>query len=91
MAQVYRDEFKVDLLGPCYTSAGSVVSADLEAVTNAAGVVGFVDVKNTTVGKLLLNARCGGVVESRVATATKVWERPDVKDVESVFCLDLNR
>lgn len=91
MAAVYRTEFGVDLLGPCFTSAGSVISADLEEVTNAAGVLGFVDVKNTTAGKIILNARQGGIVESRVVQASKVWERSDERDVNSVFCLDVNR
>jgi hypothetical protein len=82
----------VDLLGPCFTSAGSVVAAHLEDATNAAAVTGFCEVRNSTAGKILLNARNGGVVESRVINAAKVWEREGEElDVKKVFCLDLNR
>lgn len=91
MAEIYRKDFGVNLLGSSFTSAGSVVAAHLEEVTNAAGVQGFSEIKNSTIGKILLNARNGGVVESRVVKATKVWEkRKEPEDVKKIYCLDLN-
>lgn len=91
MAEIYRNDFGVNLLGPTFTSAGSVVAAHLEEATNAAGVQGFSELKNSTIGKILLNARNGGVVESRVVRASKVWEkRKEPADAKKVYCLDLN-
>ena len=90
MAEIYRKDFGVDLLGPSFSSAGSVVASHLEEVTNAAAVQGFSDVRNSTIGKIL-NARNGSVVESRVVKASKIWERKEGPiDTKKVFCLDLN-
>ena len=90
MAEIYRSELGVDMLGPSFTSAGAVVAAHLEDATNSAAVQGFCEIKNGTVGRILLNARNGGIVESRVVQASKIWEREDPVDTAKVFCLDVN-
>jgi hypothetical protein len=90
MTEIYREHFGVDMLGPSFTSAGSVVAAHLEESTNAKGVQGYCEIRNGTVGRILLNARNGGVVESRVVKATKIWERENELDAAKIFCLDVN-
>ena len=90
MTEIYRSHLGVDLLGPNFTSAGAVVAAHLEEATNARAVQGFCEIKSGTVGRILLNARNGGIVESRVVQASKIWEREDPVDTAKVFCLDVN-
>jgi len=88
MAEIYRAEFDLDLLGQSFTSAGSVMAGHLEEVTNAAAVQGFSDIKNSTIGKILLAARNGGVTESRVTSSERIWDGGN-KRSEKVVALDL--
>lgn len=90
MSEIYRNHLGVDMLGPNFTSAGAVVAAHLEEVTNAKAIQGFCEIKNGSVGRILLNARNGGIVESRVVQGNKIWEREEPVEAARVFCIDIN-
>jgi len=91
MDSLYASEFGVDLLSCRYTSAGAVITSHLDAMINKAGVQGFSQIKNATVGKLLLRGRLGGIVESRVRRSGRLVEDPEGAMASRIIGLDLNQ
>lgn len=91
MDSLYASEFGVDLLSCRYTSAGAVITSHLDAMINKAGVQGFSQIRNATIGKLLLRSRLGGIVESRVRKSGRLVESSDGAMAQRVIGLDLNQ
>jgi len=92
MDSLYASELGVDLLSCRYTSAGAVITSHLDAMINRAGVQGFSQIRNATIGKLLLRSRLGGIVESRVRRSGRLVEASDADArAERVIGLDLNQ
>jgi len=91
MDDLFAKEFGVDMLGCSYTSAGAIISSHLDTVINKAGVQGFSQIKNATIGKLLLRSRVGGIVESRVRRNGALFESDDGAPSRAVYGLDLNQ
>jgi len=90
MNKLYWDEFGVDLLGSNFVSAGSVISSHLEAMTNKASVQGFSQIKNGSIGRTLIAARLGGIVESRIRRTGRLVESEDGASSTRCVGLDVN-
>ncbi len=91
MDSLYAKEFGVDLLSCTYTSAGAVITSHLDAMINRAGVQGFSQIKNATIGKLLLRSRLGGIVESRIRKSGRLVEASDGAQASCVVGVDFNQ
>jgi len=91
MDDLYAKEFGVDLLSCNYTSAGSVISSHLDAKINESGCVGFSQIRNSHVAKILLPLRSGGIVEGRIEKSGVLWESEDKAQADHIIGLDLNQ